>query len=71
MNVMDFGSNHIRQASKLKAHNENVQWPNVRQLAALFASLDIAQQNMPLKQAKQCINPGFAYFKDCFKFHTQ
>ena len=57
---------------ELKAHIEIVQWPNVCRLAALFAPHDAAQQNTLLQHAKQCSNPGFAYFKDrFFEFHTR
>ena len=59
---------------ELKAHiDNNIQWPNVCRLAALFAPSDVAKQNRTLLQhAKQCINPGFAYFKDhFFEFHTR
>ena len=57
---------------ELKAHIDNVQWLNVCRLAALFAPSDVAKQNTLLQHAKQCINPGFAYFKDrFFEFHTR
>ena len=56
---------------ELKAHIEIVQWPKVSRLAAQFDPHDAAQQNTLLQHAKQCINPGFAYFKDYFfEFHT-
>ena len=56
---------------ELIAHNEILQWPKVSRLAAQFDPHDAAQQNTLLQHAKQCINFGFAYFKDhFFESHT-